>query len=76
VTITAGVGFSGTVTMAVSGLPKFVNGKFTPTTIVGSGTSTLIVSSNRNVAAGTSNVIVTATSGGVTRSMPATLVVQ
>ncbi len=76
VTITAGAGFSGTVTFAVNGLPKFVNGKFTPTTIVGSGTSTLIVSSNRNVAAGTSNVIVTATSGGVTRSMPVTLVVQ
>jgi hypothetical protein len=76
VTITAGVGFSGTVTLAVNGLPKFVNGKFTPTTIVGSGTSTLSVSSNRKVGAGTSNVIVTATSGGVTRSMPVTLVVQ
>ena len=49
VTITAGAGFSGTVTLAVNGLPKFVNGKFTPTTIVGSGTSTLTVSSNRNV---------------------------
>ena len=76
VTITAGTGFSGTVTLAVNGLPKFANGKFTPTTIVGSGTSTLTVSSNRNVGAGTYNVIVTATSGGATRSMPVTLVVQ
>ena len=65
------------MTFAVNGLPKFVNGKFTPTTIVGSGTSTLTVSSNRNVAVGTyNNVIVTATSGGVTQSMPVTLVVQ
>ena len=54
VTIPAGAGFSGTVILAVNGLPKFVNGKFTPTTIVGSGTSTLTVSSNRNVGVGTS----------------------
>jgi len=72
-----GAGFSGTVTLAVNGLPKFVNGKFTPATFVGPGTATLTVSSNRNVAAGTyDNVTVTATSGGVTQSRSVTLVVQ
>ena len=52
VTVAAGQGFSCTVNLAVSGLPKFANPKFTPTAIVNSGSSALMVNTNRNVATG------------------------
>jgi PKD repeat protein len=76
VTIAAGSGFSGTVNLAVSGVPKFANSKFTPVSVVNSGTSVLTVSTNRNVAIGTSTLIVTGTSGSFVHSANVTLIVQ
>ena len=76
VTIGAGAGFSGTVTLSASGLPKFSNAKFTPISVVNSGTSVLMVNTNRNVAPGTYLVIVTGTSGNRVHSASINLVVQ
>jgi len=76
VTIDAGSGFSGTVTLAVSGVPKFANPKFTPASVANSGTSVFTVSTNRNVATGTSTLIITGTSGSRVHSANVSLIVQ
>jgi uncharacterized membrane protein len=76
VTIAAGAGFTGTVTLSASGLPKFANAKFTPISVVNSGTSVLTVNTNRNVGAGTYLLIVTGTSGNRVHSTSVNLVVQ
>jgi len=76
VTIAAGPGFSGTVNLSVSGLPKFANSKFNPVSVVNSGTSVLTVNTNRNVAIGTSTLIVTGTGGSGVHSANVGLIVQ
>ena len=76
VTIAAGAGFTGTVTLSASGLPKFANAKFNPISVVNSGTSVMTVNTNRNVTAGTYLVIVTGTSGNRVHSTSVNLVVQ
>ena len=76
VTIAAGPGFSGTVNLSVSDLPKFANAKFNPVSVVDSGTSVLTVNTNRNVAIGTSTLIVTGTGGSGVHSANVDLIVQ
>jgi PKD repeat protein len=76
VTITAGQGFSGTVNLSVSGVPKFANAKFNPISIVNSGTSILTVNTNRNVAVGTYTLTITGTDGNRTHSATVSFVVQ
>jgi len=76
VTIAAGSGFSGTVTLAVSGVPKFANPKFTPASVANSGTSVFTVSTNRNVATGTSTLTITGSSGSRVHSANVSLIVQ
>jgi hypothetical protein len=76
VTVTAGQGFSGTVTFSVSGLPKFAAAKFSPTSLVNAGTSTLTVNTNKKVSAGTSTLTVTGTAGGRVHSATVMLVIQ
>jgi hypothetical protein len=76
VTIEGGTGFTGTVTLSASGLPKFANAKFNPVSVVNSGTSVLTVNTNRNVAPGSYLLIVTGTSGNRVHSISITLVVQ
>jgi PKD domain/Domain of unknown function (DUF1929) len=76
ISVTAGQGFSGTVAFSISGLPKFATAKFSPTTVVNSGTSKLTVSTNKNVSAGTATLTVTGTSVGRVRSTAVTLVIQ
>jgi hypothetical protein len=76
VTIGAGAGFAGTVTMSVSGLPKFATAKFTPPSVVNSGTSVLTVNTKKNVASGTYLLIVTGTSGNRVHSTSVNLIVQ
>ena len=75
-TVTIPPGFTGTATLAVSGLPKFVTARFAPASIVNSGSSTLMISSNKNVARGTSTLTVRATSGAVVHSATASLTFQ
>ena len=69
-------GFSGTVTLSVSGVPSRTNSSFTPPTITGSGNSTLTISVNKPAQPGTYPLAVTGTSGNLTHSVNLTLVIQ
>jgi hypothetical protein len=76
VTIAAAAGFSGTVTFSSSGLPKGANARFSPASVVNSGTSVLTVSTKRSTPRGTYLLIVTGTSGNRVHSASVSLVVQ
>jgi hypothetical protein len=76
VTITSGAGFSGPVTLAVAGLPMRTTGIFNPTSLTGSGTSVLTVSTARNAQKGTRTLAITASGGGRTHSVNVTLQIQ
>jgi hypothetical protein len=76
VTITALGPFSATVTFSMSGLPGRTNASFNPTSVVGSGSSTLAVSVKKPAATGTYPLKITATGGGLTHSTNVTLVIQ
>jgi polygalacturonase len=75
-TISALSGFTGAVTLSVSGLPSGATGSFNPTSVTGSGNSTLSVSTASTTPAGTYTLTVTGTSGSLAHSTTATLVVS
>jgi hypothetical protein len=75
VTITASGGFSSNVGFSVTGLPTGASATFTPTSIGGSGTSVMNVSTLASTAAGTYALTITATSGTLVHTASATLVV-
>ena len=66
-------GFSGAVNLTVTGLPRNATATFSPTSVVGSGTSTLTVNSSRRA---NSTLTITGTSGTTTHSVNVTLVVN
>ena len=68
--------FSSQVTFGVSGLPTRTSAAFNPTSVVGSGSSTLTVSVKKPAAAGTYVLTVSATGGGITHSVNANLVIK
>jgi subtilase family serine protease len=72
VTVGASGGFSGTVNLSQSGLP---NGTFAPSSVTGSGSSTLSVNTSA-ISPGSYPFTITGTSGSTTHSTQATLVVQ
>jgi hypothetical protein len=74
-TVTAGTGFSGTVSLSVSGLPAGAAGSFSPASISTSGSSTLSVSTISSTAPGSYPLTITATSGTLTHTAGLTLVV-
>lgn len=76
VTIGAVNGFSGTVSLSVSGLGSRVTGTFSPTSITGSGSSTLSVTAARNASRGARTITITGVSGSLNHSTTATLNVQ
>jgi hypothetical protein len=76
VTVGAQNGFTGTVNLTVAGLPQRVTATFTPTTVTGSGTSTLRVVSANNSQRGTSTLTITGASGTITHTATVTLVIQ
>lgn len=76
VTVTPGSGFTGSVSLSVSGVPRRANASFNPTSISGTGSSTLTVNTNRKTPTGTFTLTITATSGGLTHSQQVTLTVQ
>jgi hypothetical protein len=76
VTITGGQGFSGTVGLSVSGLPRSANPRFTPTSVVNSGTSVLTLSTRKNVPVGTHNLTITGTAGSLVHSANVSFIVQ
>jgi hypothetical protein len=76
VTVPGGTGFVGTIAMSVSGGPRDTNYKFTPTSIVNSGTSTLTVATRKRVSRGTYTLVIRGTSGSTVRTANVTLIVQ
>ena len=76
VTIGAVNGFTGTVSLSVTGLGSRVTATFSPTTVTGSGTSTLTVTVNRRAGTGTRTLTITGVSGSLSHSTTAALVIQ
>ena len=68
--------FSGSVTFTVSGLPAGASGAFNPTSVTGSGSSTLSISTSTSTVAGTYPLAITGTSSGLTHTAGVTLVVN
>jgi hypothetical protein len=58
-------GFTGSVSLAASGLPGGVTASFSPSSISGSGTSKLTLKANDSVTSGNATVTVTGTSGSL-----------
>ncbi len=73
VTVTPSNGFSGTVSLGVSGLPSGVTGSFNPNTVAGSGSSTLTIDAGSGAAAGSDTVTATGTSGSLSNNASAGL---
>ena len=70
-------GFTGNVTLSVTGLPSGAVGTFSPASINGgSGTSTLNISANPSTPAGSYTLTVTGTNGTMTRSVSTSLKVN
>lgn len=63
-------GFSGTTTFAASGFPTGSTVTFAPTSISTTGTVVMTISNTNSSPVGVSNIIVTATSGAITRTVP------
>jgi uncharacterized membrane protein len=69
-------GFTGSVSLSASGLPTGATSAFSPTSITGSGSSTLTVTTASSTPAGTYTLTLTGVSGSLTHSTTVTLVVQ
>jgi len=76
VTISAQGGFSGTVNLSLSGLPQRTTSSFNPSSVVGSGSSTLKVTANKPARTGTYTLTIKGTSGSVVQSANVTLIIQ
>lgn len=76
VTINAVNGFTGTVSLSVTGLPARTTATFTPSTVTGSGTSTMRVTVNRNASPGTSTLTIHGVSGALNHTTTVTLVIN
>ena len=75
VTMTAVNGFAGTVNLSAGGLPSNATASFSPSSIAGTQTSTLTVTTAASTPAGSSTVAVSGTDGTLSRSATADLVV-
>jgi kumamolisin len=75
VTSTVVDGFDSAVALSASGLPTGVTGTFNPTSITGSGTSTLSLTVASTTAAGSYTITVTGVGGGITQTTTFTLTV-
>ena len=76
VRVTAKNGFGETVALTISGLPADATGTLTPSSVTGSGTSTLAVSTTASVAPGSYRLTVTGRSGTLTHTTSVTVVVS
>ena len=74
-TVTPSGGFTGTVTLSASGLPTGATATFNPTSVSGSGSSTITVSTTSSTASGSYPVTITGASGSLQPSTKVTLVV-
>jgi Domain of unknown function (DUF1929)/PKD domain len=75
VTISSANGFSGTVSLNVSGLPSNATAFFSDPFVTGSGSSTLTVTPAISTPPGTYTLTITGTSGGLSHSVNVTLTV-
>jgi hypothetical protein len=76
VTITAVNGFAGTVNLSVSGQGSRVTPTFSPTSVSGSGSSTLSVRVSSRATTGNRALTITGTSGSLSHAAGATLTIQ
>jgi uncharacterized membrane protein len=76
VSIGAVNGFSGTVALSVSGVPSRTSSSFSPSSITGSGNSTLTISVNKPAQPGTYPLVITGSSGNLSHKANVTLVIQ
>jgi uncharacterized membrane protein len=76
VSVTPSSGFTGNVSFSISGLPSGATASFTPTSVVGSGSSTLAVNTATSTPYGTYTLTITATSGTLIYSTQVKLVVN
>jgi hypothetical protein len=77
VTVTAGLEFSGAVTLSVTGLPsQYASSKFSTNVIATAGTSYLQLYTTSEVARGTYILTVSGTAGSLVRSATVTLIIQ
>ncbi len=75
VSVAAMGGFGGNVALSLSGLPSGAAASFTPSSITGSGSSTLNVSTGTGTPAGSYPLTITAASGSLTHTTNVTLTV-
>jgi regulation of enolase protein 1 (concanavalin A-like superfamily) len=75
-TIGALNGFTGTVTLAVNGLPAGAVATFNPASIMASGSSTVTVATATTTPIGSYTLTITGTSGSLTHSTTVTLIVN
>ena len=75
VTVTPSGGFAGTVTFSVSGLPAGASANFSPASVVGSGSSTMTVTTSAGTPTGSFSLTITGTSGSLSHAATVTLVV-
>lgn len=75
-TLTGLNGYGGTANLSVTGLPVFATATFTPASITGSGSSSLVIGTASNTPAAIYSLTVTASDGIETRSVPLTLEVD
>jgi uncharacterized membrane protein len=76
VTVTGSGGFTGNVSLRASGAPSRASTSFTPSSLTGSGSSTLKVTTGGRTPRGTYTLTITGTSGSLSHSTTVTLVVQ
>jgi hypothetical protein len=76
VSVSALQGFTGAVSLTVSGVPSRVSATWSTTTVTGSGSSVLTIRANKPARSGTYNLVITGISGNLSHSIPLTLVVQ
>ncbi len=75
-TVTSANGFTGVVSLSVSGLPAGASGVFTPSSITGAGTANLAVTTSVTIAPGVYNLTITGTSGVLVHSVGVQLIVN
>ena len=76
VSVSALNGFSGSVNFSVSGVPSAASASFVPTSITGSGSSTLTVSTSASTPVGTYTLTITGAAGALSHSVNVTLSVN
>jgi len=76
ITVSALQGFTGPVSLSVSGTPQRVSASLSPTTVSGAGSSILTIKATKPARSGTYTLTITGRSGNLSHSMPVTLVVQ